>query len=154
MISVKLVRWIESGARPSLHALVRSELRRASAGPLPRAVELAGTFPVKSGAQLLRRGHGGRRQPVDDDWVQLDQFQPWLDSATTPARTRARDEGGQVLVWRQDGDLAHAAVTLPGGWSLQKPSQSWSSPIGVWTTDEIISSWRLPGVRLSRYQLL
>ncbi|QFG69572.1 hypothetical protein [Ornithinimicrobium pratense] len=154
MISAKLVRWMEAGARPSLHALARSELRRASAGPLPRAAELAGTFPARSGPNCFGAVMAAAGQSVEDDWIQLDQFQTWLDAATTPDRTRAGDEGGQVLVWRQDGDLAHAAVTLPGGWSLHKQSQSWSNPIGVWTTDEIISSWRLLGVRLSRYQLL
>ncbi len=154
MIRAKLVRWMEAGARPSLHALARSELRRVSAGPFPRAAELAGTFPTKSGPNCFGAVMAAAGRPVDGDWIQLDQFHTWLDSTTAPDLTRARDEGGQVLVWRQDGDLAHAAVTLPGGWSLQKQSQSWASPIGVWTTDEIISSWRLPGVRLSRYQLL
>ena len=152
MLTAKLIRWMEAGGRPSLHVLAASELQRASAGRLPRAAQLAGTFPTKSGPNCFGAVMAATGLPVDDDWIQLDQFQTWLEAATSQEH-RAHDEGGQVLVWHQHGDLAHAAVTLPGGWALQKPSQSWSSPIGVWTTDEIISSWRLPSVRLTRYQL-
>ena len=94
-------------------------------------------------------------EPVEEDWVQLDRFQTWLDVAARPVDRAEHDRGGQILVWHRDGALAHAVVTLPGGrWVVQKPSQSWSSPTGVWTTAETLHAWRLPGVRLSRHQLL
>lgn len=152
-IRAKLIRWVEAGSRPSQHTLARSELQDASAGPLPRAAELAGTFPTKSGPNCFGTVMAAAGQPVDGDWIQLDEFQAWLESAAVPHHDGTGEEGGQVLVWRQDGELVHAAVTLPGGWALHKQSQSWSSPVVVWTTEHIIGSWCLPGIRLSRYQL-
>lgn len=155
MILAKLVRWIEAGTRPSLHELARPQLQHASQGLLPRAAELAGRFPASSGANCFGTVMAAAGDPVEKDWVQLDQFQTWLDERTRPAAEGRVDDSqaGQVLVWHQDGHLAHAAVTISDGWVLQKPSQSWSSPVGVWTVQEITSSWRVPGVRLSRHTL-
>ncbi|MCK0111285.1 hypothetical protein MWU75_03915 [Ornithinimicrobium sp. F0845] len=154
MIVPKLVRWVEAGTRPSLHELAREQLGRASRGSLPRAGELAGRFPSGSGPNCFGTVMAAAGEPVEKDWVQLDQFQLWLDAHTTPAASRddPRD-AGQVLVWRHDGELAHAAVTIGEGWVLQKASQSWSSPVGVWLTEEVINQWRTPGVRLSRHRL-
>lgn len=153
MILSKLLRWVEAGTRPSLHEFAREQLRRASEGPLPRAAELAGSFPARSGPNCFGAVMAATGEPVEHDWVQLDQFQAWLDSHTTPRASRDQ-EAGQVLVWHHDGELAHAAVTIANGWVLQKPSQSWSSPVGVWPTEEVINYWRTPGVRLSRHTLL
>lgn len=45
-------------------------------------------------------------------------------------RRDARRRGDvQVLVWHEHGQLAHAALALPGGWVLQKPSQAWDLPV-------------------------
>ena len=154
MVLPKLFRWVETGTRPSLHELTREQLRRASRGPLPRVAELAGRFPTASGPNCFGAVMAAAGEPVEHDWVQLDQFQTWLDDHTTPAAALGSDQrAGQVLVWHQDGLLAHAAVTISDGWVLQKPSQSWSSPVGVWTLQEVINHWRLPGVRLSRHTL-
>lgn len=150
MVVAKLLRWVEAGVRTSLHALVPEQLRRASEGPLPRAAELAGRFPAGSGPNCFAAVMAAAGEPVEHEWVQLDQFQAWLDSHTTPAATDGDQQLGQVLVWHEDGELVHAAVTIGDGLLLQKPSQSWSSPFGVWTVQEVIHHWRVPGVRLSR----
>lgn len=126
-----MVRWVETGSRPSLHLLARDELAAASHGPLPGAQE----------------------------WVQLDQFRTWLEASTDPlpqaappvAETDRRP--GCVLVWHEDGELAHAAVTIGGGWALHKQSQSWSSPFAVWPVEEVVRSWLVTGTRLSRHLL-
>lgn len=145
MIEARLVRWVEAGTRPSLHVLAEDHLQRASEGPLPRAGELAGTFPDGSGPNCFATVMAAAGDPVDQDWVQTDQFQAWLDGSTRPSGSGDVGESvGQVLVWHQDGELAHAAVTLGGGWALQKPSQSWSSPVLVWTVEEVVRSWLLP----------
>lgn len=152
MIEPRLVRWIETGTRPSLHALAQEHLQRASEGLLPRASELAGTSPGRSGPNCFATVMAAAGDPVHQDWVQTDQFQAWLDRRT---RTSGSDDvgetAGQVLVWHQDGELAHAAVTVGGGWVLQKPSQSWSSPVVVWTVEEAVRSWLLRGARLTRH---
>lgn len=153
MIEARLVRWIEAGTRPSLHALAQDHLQRASEGPLPRAGELAGTFPDRSGPNCFATVMAAAGEPVHEDWVQPNQFQEWLDGSTRPAEPDDVNRAGHVLTWRQDGELAHAAVSLGGGWALQKPSQSWSSPVVVWTVEEIVRSWLLPGARLTRHAL-
>ena len=112
MLVARLVRWVEAGMRPSLHALAQDHLQRASEGPLPRAGELAGTFPDRSGPNCFATVRAAAGEPVHQDWVQPDQFQEWLDRSTRPAEAGdVAESAGQVLVWRQDGDLAHAAVT-------------------------------------------
>lgn len=155
MIVPRLIRWIEAGARPSLHALAQDQLNQASAGPLPRALELAGTFPQGSGPNCFGIVMAAAGLPVESNWVQQDQFAQWLAESTEPATRHSLDhEPGRVLVWRENGELVHAAVTLGGGWVLQKQSQSWSSPTLVWTVEELIRSWRFPGTQLSRHVLL
>lgn len=49
--------------------------------------------------------------------------------------------------------LAHAAVTIGGGWAFQKPSQSWSSARIVCRVTDVINSWRLRGTKLSRHRI-
>lgn len=162
LLCASLVRWVEAGTRPSLHALARSEPEQVRAGPLPRAAQLAGTFPPGSGPNCFGTVMAAAGEPVEHEWVQQDQFQAWLDSSIRPSREGVTQSGAgtrggvgdvQVLVWHEHGQLAHAALALPGGWVLQKPSPAWSSPVGVWTATEVIGSWRLPGVRLSRHRL-
>lgn len=153
MLEARLVRWIEAGTRPSLHALAQGHLQRASEGPLPGASELAGTFPDRSGPNCFATVMAAAGEPVDQDWVQADQFQDWLDRSTRPAGPGDENRAGQLLVWHQDGEVAHAAVTLGGGWALQKASQSWSSPVVVWTVEEVVRSWLLRGARLVRHTL-
>ncbi|HHU09104.1 MAG TPA: hypothetical protein GXZ60_03680 [Intrasporangiaceae bacterium] len=61
LVVPKLIRWIEAGVAPSLHALAQEELRAVTANCLPRALELAGDLPRRLGAELFRSGHDRRR---------------------------------------------------------------------------------------------
>ena len=150
LLRAALVRWIEAGTAPSLHVLAREHREQASPGPLPQASTLAGQFPAGSGPNCFATVMAATGQPVARDWVQQEQFERWLAEATSPVTGGSDDEGARVLLWHEHGQLAHAAVTIGGGWVLHKPSQSWSSPTMVWTAAELIRSWRLPGTRLSR----
>lgn len=155
----KLLRWVEAGSLPSLHRLARAELDAVAAGPLPGAADLAGTFADGSGPNCFAAVMAAAGQPVAKEWVQLDQFRAWLEEHTVPLPGKGRPmaevdrEPGCVLVWHEDGELAHSAVTIGGGWALHKQSQSWSSPVAVWTVEEVVSSWRFTGTRLSRHLL-
>jgi len=81
-------------------------------------------------------------------------FHSWIERHTEPVDgTSHDDEPGIVFVWTEHGDVAHATVTLGGGWMLTKPSQSWSSPRLVWTVREAVNSWRIRDTRLSRYRI-
>lgn len=154
-----MVRWVETGSRPSLHLLARDELAAASHGPLPGAATLAGTYAEGSGPNCFAAVMAAAGEPVAQEWVQLDQFRTWLEASTDPlpqaappvAETDRRP--GCVLVWHEDGELAHAAVTIGGGWALHKQSQSWSSPFAVWPVEEVVRSWLVTGTRLSRHLL-
>lgn len=151
MLRAKLLRWVEAGTRPSQHALARDQLRTASAGSLPGAVDLAGTFPAGSGANCFGAVMAAAGEPVATAWVQQDAFVDWLAACTDPVVGAGTDhEHSRVLVWHEHGEPAHAAVTVGGGWALHKPSQSWSSPTMVWSVEELVASWRYPGTRLSR----
>ena len=87
-------------------------------------------------------------------WMLQEPFAKWLAANTTPVKGPRNDaEPGDILVWHERGEVAHAVVTVGGGWVLNKPSQCWSSPTMVWTVRDSIDNWRLPGTRLSRYRL-
>lgn len=148
-LRVRLVRWVEAGVRPSLHALAGSHLRHVTQGLLPRAAELAGTFPETSGANCFGAVMAAAGHPTHG-WVQQHEFEQWLHDRTAPATNGSDGDPAQVLLWHEHGVLAYAAVTLGDGWVLHKPSQSWSSPTLVWTVEELVRSWRLPGTTLSR----
>lgn len=151
-----LERWVASGvAHPSAHAQVPPEVWDAARAVLPHAQRLSGTFPTGSGPNcfgtvLAAAGVEG----AEDEWVFPEMIEPWLAEHTTPVRGPGVDDHpGVVLLWHERGTLAHAAVTLGGGWALHKPSQAWCSPRMVWTVRQLIDSWRYPGTRLSRRRL-
>lgn len=151
-----LIRWVETGCRPSLHREVSDETWLHSARTLPRARSLAGTFPADgSGANCFATVLAAAGDDVADErWVQLSEFADWLREETTPVRGTAHDTAaGTVLVWRENDELAHAAVTIGDGWALVKPSQSWSSPRIVRPARELIKGWRYPGTRLERHRI-
>ncbi len=151
MVRAKLLRWVEAGTSPSQHALAREQLRAASDGPLPGAAELAGSFPPGSGPNCFGAVMAAAGEPVAIDWVQQDTFTRWVETHTDPSDGADNDHAaGQVLLWHEHGELAHAAVTVGDGWALHKPSQSWSSPTMVWAVEELVRSWRYPGTRLTR----
>ena len=148
-------RWVEAGVRPSRHLAVTPATWRKATTVLPGARDIPGTFPAGSGPNcfgtvMAAAGLAEARTT----WMLQEPFSQWLDEQTTPVRgTGHDDEPGIVQVWHERGQLAHAAVTIGGGWAISKPSQSWSSPAVIWTVRETVGSWRIPGTRLSRHRL-
>jgi hypothetical protein len=138
--------WIVSeDLGPSRHAEVRHW-----PGSLPRARELAGTFPAGSGPNcfgtvMAACGVDG----AEDEWMQREPFEEWLAANTTAG---GRDDvPGTVFVWRDAGfAVQHAAITIGDGWMLHKPSQSWMTPRKVRTVSEVKRSTRTAGWRLQR----
>ena len=141
--------------RPSRHEAVAHSCWAKAVPALPLARELAGTFPVSSGPNCFGTVMAATGvADVASTWVLQAPFAGWLAAHTTPVKGPSKDdEPGVVLVWHEHGELAHAVVTIGDGWVLNKPSQSWSSPTMVWTVDDVINNWRLPGTRLSRHCL-
>lgn len=151
-----LISWVEAGAARSRHDEVPDEVWGHTESVLPRARALAGTFPAGgSGANCFATVMAARDPSADEErWVTAEEFAQWLGTATSPVQGTAIDNApGTVLVWREHELLAHAAVTLGGGWALVKPSQSWSSPRLVQPVRELILTWRYPGTRLERHRL-
>jgi hypothetical protein len=143
--AVVLPRIVSEDLGPSRHAEVRTW-----PAELPRARELAGTFPDGSGSNCFGTvmeacGVDG----ADGVWMQREPFERWLAEHTT---TGGRDDApGTVFVWRNAGQaVQHAAITLGDGWMLHKPSQSWMSPRKVRTVGEVKRSTRTAGWRLQR----
>ena len=143
--AVVLPRIVSEDLGPSRHAEVRTW-----PAELPRARELAGTFPDGSGPNcfgtvMAACGVDG----ADGVWMQREPFERWLAEHTT---TGGRDDApGTVFVWRNAGQaVQHAAITLGDGWMLHKPSQSWMSPRKVRTVGEVKRSTRTAGWRLQR----
>lgn len=144
-------RFIEDDVCVSRHDAVSEEVWRAASAVLPGARELAGTFvghgPNCFGTVLAAAGVG------DGGWTDRGPFEAWLADRTTSGGRD--DEPGTVLLWRSaDGDAEHAAVTLGGGWALEKRGQEWHNPRAVAPVREVIRSARTPGCRLSRHRLL
>lgn len=149
----RVVRWVESGRRPSAHRDVTEEQWALASELLPGARTLAGTFADRSGPNCFATVMAAAGvEGASEQWMQLAPFEAWLRSATVPG---GRDEDpGTVLVWRTDGGSpAHAAVTLGSGWLLHKPSQGWMSPTKVLTVRDGKFSSRVAGRRLTRRRL-
>ena len=150
-----VLRRVEAGCRPSLQREVAEKTWARCTDILPRAQMLAGTFPAGgSGANCFAAVLSAAGEAdADDRWMQTDEFGRWLEDETTPVQGTAHDmDPGTVLVWREHGELAHAAVTIGDGWALVKPSQSWSSPRIVRPVREVIMGWRYPGTRPERHR--
>lgn len=133
-------------SRPaSRHQAVPGHVWDQTADRLPRAQQLAGTFPhTGSGPSCFGTVLAATGVNADDTQITPGAFETWLEKHTEP---------GIVFVWTDHGELAHATVTIGDGWMLTKPSQSWSSPRMIWTVREAVSSWRYPDTRLLRYRL-
>jgi hypothetical protein len=151
-----LIHWVEAACRPSRHLEVAEATWHRCSQQLPRARDLAGTFSAQgSGANCFGTvlAAAGDRT-AEERWVQVDEFMTWLRSETEPVRGNDHDdEPGTVLVWRENGEVAHAAVTIGDGWALVKPSQSWSSPRLLIPARQAVLGWRYPGTRLARHRL-
>jgi hypothetical protein len=133
---------------PSRHAEVRRWPAR-----VPRARELAGTFPLGSGPNCFGTVMAACGvEGAESVWMLREPFEAWLAAETVPG---GRDDvAGTVLVWRSTaGAVQHAAVTLGDGWMLHKPSQSWMTPRKVRTVAEVKRATRTAGWRLERHRL-
>src|SRR5699024_3974828 len=152
-----MYRWIESGiVRPSQHREVPSSVWKRAQAVLPDAEQLAGTFPTAGGSRANCFGTvmAGTGLDVRDVLIGPDKFQAWLDEHTEGVTgTKHDDEPGVVFAWTEHGILAHATVSIGGGWMFGKGSQAWSSPRFAQTVRDVVNSWRYPKTRLSRYRI-
>lgn len=153
-----MYRWIESGTvRPSQHHDVADSVWRRAQAVLPDVERLAGTFPTAGGSRANCFGTvlAATGLAVSDVLICPDIFQDWLDEHTEViSGTKHDNEPGVVFAWTEHGRLAHATVSLGGGWMLGKGSQAWSSPRFVHTVRNFVESWRYPTTRLSRYRIV
>ena len=153
-VATVLAEFVDNGRRSSQHRSVTGPTWAAARRLLPRAEELAGTFPPESGpncfgAVMAATGEVGAEQ----EWRQREPFEAWLSERTVAGGDV--NAPGTVLVWRSPvGEVDHAAVTLGDGWALHKPSQGWMSPTKVLSVDDVIRSSRCWGRRLSRRHLV
>jgi hypothetical protein len=148
-----LSRVVSTRRLPSRHLEVDEAIWRMSAAVLPEARRLAGTFASGSNANCfgtVMEAAGAASAAVNDA---VEPFEAWLASACKPGGDRQRP--GVVLVWRgRSRAPVHAAVTLGGGWGLEKPSGDWHSPRAVVTVDDIMRMSRHPGERVERHRIL
>jgi hypothetical protein len=140
-------------SRPSRHHAVPDDTWHACAGILPAARRIAGTFPPSSGPNCFGTVLAAAGV-ADTDLAGVLQapFLCWLESS---GRRGGRDEDpGTVLVWRDpDGLPVHAAVTIGGGWAIEKASAEWWTPRAVRPAREVIRATRSPGLHLERHAL-
>lgn len=117
---------------------------------LPGARSLAGTFPPASGPNCFGTVMAAAGEPgAADVWMLREPFEEWLARATCPGGDD--QEPGTVLIWRDaEGLVQHAAVTIGGGWALNKSGQGWMSPRQILTVREVKRHSRSPGRHLSR----
>lgn len=148
-----LTRIVEEGGFPSRHRDIDTSVWRRASGIVPGAEALGGTFCRSSGPNcfgtvMAAAGIAG----AADEWMLQEPFLDWLRSRCEPGGTD--DEPGTVLVWfNTEGLPVHAAVTIGGGWALEKPSQCWWTPRVVLRVDEVIRANRAPGQRLRRHRI-
>ncbi|GIG63337.1 hypothetical protein Lfu02_77090 [Longispora fulva] len=141
---------VDDGWPASRHAEVPGAVWDAT---LPGAQALAGTFPPGSGPNCFGTVMAAAGvADADTEWMQREPFEAWLAASTAPG---GRDcDAGTVLVWRgTDGLAQHAAVTLGGGWALNKPSQCWYAPRVVLAVADVIATSRTAGWHLTRRRL-
>lgn len=148
-----LMRAVSNEALPSRHKEVSESTWKASAAVLPCARALAGSFAPGSGANCFGTVMAAAGvASAAERWMLQKPFSDWLGAECRPGGHD--DEPGTVLVWRDDaGQPVHAAVTVGGGWALEKPSQTWSTPRVILPVRDVIRSTRSPGKRLERRHL-
>ena len=147
-----LSRVVSTRRLPSRHLEVDDEIWRRSEAVLPEAKRLGGTFPSGSTVNCfgsVMEAAGAASAAVYDD---VEPFEAWLASACNAGGDT--EQPGVVLVWRgRDGSPVHAAVTIGGGWGLEKPSKDWHSPFAVVTVADIMRMSRHPGERVERHRI-
>lgn len=142
-------------APASRHADVGDAVWAACQDLLPGARSLAGTFPPSSGPNCFGAVLSASGVADASRCVVEAEFEGWLGAACHPlARGTRNDTVGTVLVWRAESRRAvHAAVTIGGGWALEKGSAEWWTPHAIRRTDDVIRTGRAPGQRLERHVL-
>lgn len=147
-----LSRVVSTRRLPSRHSEVDDETWRRSEAVLPEAKRLAGTFPSGSNTNCfgsVMEAAGAASGNVYDD---VEPFEAWLGSECKPGGDTKQP--GVVLVWRgRSGSPVHAAVTIGGGWGLEKPSKDWHSPFAVLAVKDIMRMSRHPGERVERHRI-
>lgn len=151
--TARAIRWVEDGWPASQHSEVSEATWRRARSILPEARRIAGRFPARSGPNCFGTVMGAAGvEGAESTWMQRAPFERWLQEATIAG---GNDENpGTVLVWRgADGAVEHAAITLGDGWLLNKPAQTWSTPVTVLPVRDGINASRAPGRRLERHTI-
>ena len=146
-----LERQISTNRLRSQHRDVPARTWRGCREVLPGARALAGTFPAGSSACCFSTVLEAAGADGAGSCDSAEPFARWLDAACTPGGDG--DRPGTVLVWRTDGQLVHAAVSIGDGWGLEKPSQEWHSPRTIAPVRAIVRMSRIPGLRLERHTI-
>ena len=145
-----LERQVSTGRLRSRHREVSAATWRACRGVLPGARALAGTFPTTIAccfSTVLEAAGADTTGSCDS----LEPFAEWLDAACTPGGDS--DRPGTVLAWRTAEGIVHAAVSIGGGWCLEKPSQEWHSPRAISRVEDVVRMARVPGQRVERHTI-
>lgn len=147
-----LRRVVSTGRLRSRHREIPDEVWRGCEDVLPGAQRLAGTFPARSDANcfttVMSAAGDSSTSALDD----VEPFDAWLRTACEPGGKR--DQPGVVMVWRnRDGAPVHAAVSLGGGWGLEKASSDWHAPRAAVPVADIVRMSRHPGERLERHTI-
>ena len=151
--TARTIRWMEDGWPDSRHGEVSEATWRRARAILPDARRIAGRFPARSGPNCFGTVMGAAGvDGAASTWMEREPFERWLREATIAGGND--DNPGTVLVWRgTDGAVEHAAITIGDGWLLNKPAQTWSTPVAVLSVREGINASRAPGRRLERHTL-
>lgn len=145
-----LIPWITNGTPDSRHDEVPEAVWQQAEALLPDARTLAGTWPHDSGPNCFGTVVAAAGVPnAENEWFMPEPFEEFLATRTAPGGND--NEPGTVLIWRDHkGQVTHGAVTLGGGYALQKPSQCWYTPRQVLTVKELVKASRQQGERLGR----
>lgn len=141
------------GQPASRHAEVDEATWGRAEDWLPNARALAGSFDGSGlgncfGTTMAAAGHGDGAGRVPQA--------PFERFLATQCRPGGDDRApGTVLVWRdRKGQPFHSAVTIGGGWALEKPAQTWWTPRVVLEVRQLIAVNRAAGLRLERHRLV
>lgn len=144
-----LDRVVSTRRLPSRHREVPEEIWRGAKARLPQARRLAGTFPSGSNTNCFGAVMESAGAASNDVFGDVAPFEAWVASRCDAGGDTSQP--GVVLLWRSvGGSPVHAAVSIGGGWGLEKPSRDWHSPFAVLTVKDIMKMSRHPGERVER----
>jgi hypothetical protein len=147
-----LSRVVSSRRLPSRHREVHEEIWRGAKALLPDARRLAGTFASGSNTNCFGSVMEAAGAPSAAVYSAVAPFEAWLASRCSPGGDTTQP--GVVLLWRASGGApVHAAVTIGGGWALEKPSKDWHSPFAILAVKDIMKMSRHPGEHLERHTI-